>query len=210
MINDHVYHGINGHDSGTDLLEIPTMNKAYVSGLCLWDIPPKIWGSGLGEDGFADEHVPIPIWRRGEIVEFQELRELLRLGRIRENPIWMVFVYMFFCFFLICICKYCNYTYIYICIHAYIHTSIHPCIHPYIYTYIHTYIQTYIHTCIHIYTYVYMYMYMCMCVCVCFSLINDPMWLWFLSFLELNLFAHRILRWILAILNVNKSKWAFK
>jgi hypothetical protein len=61
--------------------------------------PPKIWGSGLGEDGFADEHVPIPIWRRGEIVEFQELRELLRLGRIRENPIWMVFVYMFFWFF---------------------------------------------------------------------------------------------------------------
>lgn len=41
MINDHVYHGINGHDSGTDLLEIPTMNKAYVSGLCLWDIPQK-------------------------------------------------------------------------------------------------------------------------------------------------------------------------
>ena len=34
MINYHVYHGINGHDSGTDLLEIPTMHKAYVSGRC--------------------------------------------------------------------------------------------------------------------------------------------------------------------------------
>ena len=33
----------NGHDSGTDLLEVPTIYKAYVSGLCFREYPNKIW-----------------------------------------------------------------------------------------------------------------------------------------------------------------------
>ena len=135
---------------------IKPMFQAYVYG-----ISPKNMGFRPGRRWLCRRARPDPNltpWRdRG-------IPRVKRTPKVRENP-WKSYLNGFclyvFLFFLICICKYCNYTYIYMytCIHTYIHPSMHPSIH----TYLHTYIHTYIHAC----TYIHMYICICICVCAC-------------------------------------------